>query len=163
MKLCLDVALDSNNLIGDGNKLPWPKNKRDMEHFRQNTIGHLVVMGRKTWESIPDNYRPLSDRTNLVLTSDVDYIAEGATVVHNKEEIQRHFKNHAECHIIGGRSLFEMFSGEYDVLNITKFVHEYDGDVYFPNDVFDASKYKVFIKQCFYDQPTIVFLKLERK
>lgn len=79
------VAMDERGLIGRNNGLPW-RLPDDMRWFREVTMGKPVVMGRKTYESIPARFRPLVGRHNIIITRNRDYRAEGATVVHSMEE-----------------------------------------------------------------------------
>ncbi len=83
--IVLIAAVAKNGVIGKDNALPWHL-PEDMRHFKTLTTGHAVLMGRKTWESLPPKFRPLPNRRNLVLTRDTSYVAPGATVVHSLEE-----------------------------------------------------------------------------
>ncbi|MDO9244029.1 MAG: dihydrofolate reductase [Rhodocyclaceae bacterium] len=83
--LTLVAAVAKNGVIGDSNALPWHL-PEDLKHFKQLTSGHAVIMGRKTWESLPLRFRPLPGRLNIVLTRDPRYVAEGAMVVHTLQE-----------------------------------------------------------------------------
>ena len=76
-RICLILARARNGVIGRDNALPW-RLPEDMTHFRELTMGHPVLMGRKTWESLPPKFRPLPGRRNLVLTRDADWSADGA-------------------------------------------------------------------------------------
>ena len=79
------VAMDRNRLIGAGGGLPW-RLPDEIRRFKEITMGHAVLIGRKTYESIPDKFRPLKGRTNIVLTSQKDYEAPGCIVVHNMHD-----------------------------------------------------------------------------
>ena len=70
------VAMGENRVIGKKGKLPWKHNKEDMALFKKTTFGNNCLMGRKTWESIPEGNRPLKNRLNVVLTSQSDYLKE---------------------------------------------------------------------------------------
>ena len=83
--IAMVVAMDQNRLIGADNGLPW-RLPDDMQWFVQQTMGKPIIMGRKTYESIPAKFRPLKGRHNIVLTRDHSYEAPGATVVHTVEE-----------------------------------------------------------------------------
>ena len=85
MKLKLIYARAANGVIGHHNQMPWHL-PEDLAHFKRTTLGCPVLMGRKTWESIPAKFRPLPGRANLVLTRQKDWHAEGAHVVHSLEE-----------------------------------------------------------------------------
>ena len=78
--LTLIAALARNGVIGNNNALPWHL-PEDLKHFKELTTGHAVIMGRKTWESLPARFRPLPGRQNIVVTRDPAYEAPGATVV----------------------------------------------------------------------------------
>ena len=107
-------AEDENRLIGDGDALPW-RLPADVKFFKEITMRGDIVSGRKTYETIPR--RPLPGRRNIVLTSDENYVAPGATVVHSKEEILDIAKKDGkDLYIIGGSSLFVMFEAEVDEL-----------------------------------------------
>lgn len=80
MSLSLIWAQSSSGVIGRAGGIPW-RLPEDQAHFKRLTVGHTVVMGRLTWESLPARVRPLPDRRNVVVTRDPDYVAEGATVV----------------------------------------------------------------------------------
>ena len=85
MKLKLIYARSANGVIGLNNQMPWHL-PEDLAHFKRTTLGCPVLMGRKTWESIPAKFRPLPGRANLVMTRQKDWQAEGAHVVHSLEE-----------------------------------------------------------------------------
>ena len=84
-RLTLIAAVAKNGVIGNSNALPWHL-PEDLRHFKALTSGHAVIMGRKTWESLPARFRPLPGRRNIVVTRDPGYAAEGATVVHSLQE-----------------------------------------------------------------------------
>lgn len=130
-------AEDENGLIGKGGDLPWNL-PNEMKHFVEVTTGDVVVMGRKTYESIPK--RPLKNRLNIVLTRDETYEADGAVVCHSKEEILQAVQDVKKpIHIIGGVSLFEMFMDEVNLLYRTIVYDTFKGDTYMP-----AINYKHF-------------------
>lgn len=123
-------AEDQNGLIGREGRLPWSL-PNEMKHFVNVTIGDVVVMGRKTYESIPN--RPLKDRVNIVLTTNKDYQADEAIIVHTKEEIMNAVRDiEKPIHIIGGTTLFEMFIDEVNLLYRTIVYSEFEGDTYMP-------------------------------
>jgi dihydrofolate reductase len=84
MKLAIVAAVAHGGVIGRGNRIPW-RLPEDLAHFRELTTGHPVVMGRRTWESLPDRFRPLPDRRNVVVTRNPDWTAEGAERVGSLE------------------------------------------------------------------------------
>lgn len=123
-------AEDRNGLIGREGQLPWHL-PNEMQHFVDVTTGDVVVMGRKTYESIPNP--PLKNRINIVLTSNKEYQADGAVICHTKEDILNYVKDiEKPIHIIGGTSLFEMFIDEVNVLYRTIVYEEFEGDTYMP-------------------------------
>lgn len=100
-----------------------------MKHFRRMTLGKPVVMGRKTFESLG---RPLKKRTNIIVTHDCDYRAEGCIVTHSVEEALATVKANEEVMIIGGSSIYAQFLPRADRLYLT-LVHDcFEGEVYFP-------------------------------
>lgn len=132
-------AEDENRLIGDGDALPW-RLPADVKFFKDVTMRGDIVSGRKTYETIPR--RPLPGRRNIVLTSDRNYEAPGAIIVHSKEEILNIAENEMkDLYIIGGSSLFNMFEDEVDYLYRTVIHDTFEGDVYFPES-FDYSPFK---------------------
>lgn len=127
------VAADRNWGIGFENKL-LASIPSDMKFFRETTMGHVVVMGRKTLESFP-NGRPLPKRTNIVLTTDRGYQAKGAVLVHSKEELLEELKKYdsEEVYVIGGGSVYEMMLPYCDTALVTRIDFAYQADTYFPN------------------------------
>lgn len=129
----LIAAVDKNWAIGLDNKL-LVSIPEDMKFFRTTTIGKVVVMGRKTLESFP-NGRPLKNRVNIVLTSDVNYNVNDAVIVHSMEELLEELKkyNSEDIYVIGGESIYRQMVDMCDVAHITKIDYEYQADSYFPN------------------------------
>lgn len=108
MKFILIVAVGKHREIGANNDLLWHL-PRDMRFFKETTMGHTVVMGRKNWESIPTKFRPLPGRKNIVITQNKEYQADGASVIHNLDEIKRQLsKEEKTCFIIGGAQIYEL-------------------------------------------------------
>lgn len=123
------VAVARNGVIGRGNALPW-RLPADLQHFKRTTMGHPILMGRRTWESIG---RPLPGRTNLVLTRAADFDAPGATVVHTLEEARRAAAGSESVMVIGGAELYRALFPEAVVLHLTEVHADVDGDVRFPD------------------------------
>lgn len=131
MKISLIAALSENRVIGVGNKLPWHISE-DLKRFKRLTSGHPVIMGRKTFESIG---RALPNRTNIIITRDVDFKAEGCIVVHSLEEAiakASQSEGNDEVYIIGGGQIFSQAIGKADRLYLTIVHTTLDGDAYFP-------------------------------
>ena len=129
----LIAAVDNKWAIGkNGNLLV--SIPEDMKLFREETIGKIVVMGRKTFESLPEK-RALHNRVNIVLTSDLSYEKKDVTVLHSLEEALEKLKEYKseDVYIIGGASVYEQFLPYCDTAHITKVDYTYDADTYFPN------------------------------
>ena len=127
------AAVDSKWAIGNKNKL-LISIPADMKMFRQETMGKVVVMGRKTLESFPGQ-KPLPKRTNIVLTAKKDYNAGDAVVVHSIDELMEELKKYDtnDIYIIGGETIYRQMLPYADVCHITKIDREYEADAYFPN------------------------------
>ena len=160
----LIVAVDSNWAIGKENKL-LVSIPQDMKFFREKTMGHVVVMGRKTLESFP-NGLPLKNRINIVLTANRSYKVKDAIIVHTKEELLEELKKYDsnELYVIGGGSIYEMLIPYCDTAYITKIDHVYAADTYFPNldQMDDWEMTEVSEEQTCFDLE-YVFAKYERK
>ena len=128
MKLSLIVAFDKNRLIGRDNGLPWHL-PADLKHFKSLTMGHHMIMGRKTFESIG---KPLPGRTTVIITRQKNYRAEGCIVVHHLDEALECCRNEEEVFIIGGAQIFDCTMPLADRLYITEIDHTFDGDTHFP-------------------------------
>jgi dihydrofolate reductase len=137
MKISLIWAMDKNRLIGINNSLPW-KLPADMQWFRKHSLDKPIVMGRKTFESFGS--RPLPQRTNIIVTRNPDYKAEGAIVTTSIDDALAAAGNVDEVMIIGGESFYEQMLPHADRLYITEVQGEFDGDAWFPQ--FDSSKFR---------------------
>lgn len=129
----LIVAVDKNWAIGCNNEL-LVSIPADMKFFRQTTTGKVVVMGRKTLESFP-NKSPLKNRTNIVLTANPDYKADGAVIVHSVDELLEELKKYdsEDIYVIGGDSIYRQLLPYCDLAHVTKIDHAYQADAFFPN------------------------------
>ena len=158
------AAVDANWAIGNKNKL-LTSIPADMKFFREKTMGHVVVMGRKTLESFP-NGLPLKNRVNIVLTANRSYKVKDAIIVHTKEELLEELKKYDsnELYVIGGGSIYEMLIPYCDTAYITKIDHAYAADTYFPNldQMDDWEMTEVSEEQTCFDLE-YVFAKYERK
>jgi dihydrofolate reductase len=134
MKTALIVAMDSQRGIGKNNDLMWHLPK-DMRFFKDTTQGQIVVMGRKNYESIPEKYRPLPNRLNVVLTRNKDFNAPDCLVFHSLEACLTYFKEETErtVFIIGGGEIYRMAlaSNIIDEMFITHVNHHYDAETFF--------------------------------
>ena len=158
------AAVDANWAIGNKNRL-LTSIPADMKFFREKTMGHVVVMGRKTLESFP-NGLPLKNRVNIVLTANRSYKVKDAIIVHTKEELLEELKKYDsnELYVIGGGSIYEMLIPYCDTAYITKIDHAYAADTYFPNldQMDDWEMTEVSEEQNCFDLE-YVFAKYERK
>ena len=158
------AAVDANWAIGNKNRI-LTSIPADMKFFREKTMGHVVVMGRKTLESFP-NGLPLKNRVNIVLTANRSYKVKDAIIVHTKEELLEELKKYDsnELYVIGGGSIYEMLIPYCDTAYITKIDHAYAADTYFPNldQMDDWEMTEVSEEQTCFDLE-YVFAKYERK
>lgn len=133
MRVSQIAALAQNRVIGKNNDLPWSL-PDDMKFFMLTTKGHHCIMGRKNYQSIPDKFRPLPNRTNIVVTRQKNFKAPGCIVVNSIEkglEIGRN--NHeTETFIIGGAEIYKSSLDLTDRLYLTEIQAVIEGDTYFP-------------------------------
>lgn len=135
MSLSIIAAVGRNLELGKNNDLIWHF-KQDMKFFKETTTGHTVIMGRKTFESLP---KALPNRLNVVITSDKNYNAENAVVVSSVDEAMKYCEND-EAFIIGGGQIYKEFLPFSDKLYLTEIEDTCnDADTYFP--AFDKEKY----------------------
>lgn len=128
--LSIIVAMADNRAIGKDNDLLWHLSD-DLKRFKKLTTGHPVVMGRKTWESLPK--RPLPGRRNIVFTQNPDYEVSGAEVVHSVNGLFDALKGcDDEVFVMGGASIYEMLLPFTNRLYVTHVYRDFDADVYFP-------------------------------
>jgi dihydrofolate reductase len=127
------VAMSQNRVIGVDNGLPW-RLPADMKWFVKVTMDKPVIMGRKTYDSIPARFRPLRGRHNIVVTRNPDYAAPGATVVHSISVAldMATADEPAEIIIGGGAMLYEALLPQADRLYLTLVEGEFEGDAFFP-------------------------------
>ncbi len=135
MKVSLIVAMDAQRGIGKNNDLMWHLPK-DMQFFKDTTQGQIVVMGRKNYDSIPEKYRPLPNRLNVILTRNKEFKAPNCLVFHSLTACFAHFKEEEDraVFIIGGGEIYRMAldSTELNEMYITHVHHAYDAETYFP-------------------------------
>jgi len=144
MKVSLIVAMDLEKGIGRNNDLMWHLTA-DMKFFRETTTNHIVVMGRKNYDSIPAKFRPLPNRENAVLTRNIDYTAEGCKVFNSLEACLEHYKNKTDktIFIIGGGEIYRnaLELNCIDEMYISHVNKIYGADTFFPD--FDLKNWKV--------------------
>ena len=129
------AAASENNIIGNENKLIWHLSN-DLKRFKELTIGHYVIMGRKTFESMP---RSLPNRTNVIVTRKKDYLAENAIVTNSLDEALSVASEDSQPFIIGGGEIYKIAMDISDRIELTRVHHHFEGDTSFPN--IDKSKW----------------------
>jgi dihydrofolate reductase len=135
------AALSQNRVIGKNNDLPW-KLPDDMKFFMQTTKAHHVIMGRKNYDSLPSKFKPLPERTNIVITRQQGFVAPGCAVFHDiAKGIDLAKKNgETECFIIGGAEIYKLGMPFTSRLYLTEIQTTIDGDTFFP--AFDKSEWR---------------------
>lgn len=145
MQLILIAALTDNRVLGKDNQLIW-RLPEDLKNFKRLTSGHSVIMGRKTFESLG---KPLPNRTNIVITRNPDYQAEGCIVVESlaKAIAQAQEADAGQVFVIGGGEIYAQALPLADVMYLTHVHTELEGDTFFPE--FSTSDWKVIDTQHF--------------
>jgi len=133
--ICLIVAMAQNGVIGRDNTLPWHL-PQDLKRFKAITLGKPILMGRKTFESIG---KPLPGRTNLVLTRDRHWRAEGVVVAHSVEDAIERARGAAELMAIGGAEVYRLLMPVARRIYLTHVHADVPGDTYFPD--FDPTQW----------------------
>ena len=130
MRLSIIAALSSNNVIGRNNDIPW-RQSTDLKRLKALTMGHHLIMGRKTYESVG---RPLPGRTTVVITRQSDYAPEGVTVVQTLEDALRVAREagDVEPFIAGGAEIFALAMHRADRMYLTRVHADIEGDTFFP-------------------------------
>lgn len=150
--------MTEDGVIGKDGELPWHY-PEDMKHFRQKTIGNPVLMGRKTYESLPENYKPLPQRKNIVLTRDKIETDHEIHIANSLDEACKIAKKHSnKIYIIGGKEVYKQTLDIVDKLIITEIHEEYKGDTYFPK--WNKNNWKVTKRE---DKDDISFVEYKRK
>ena len=139
-ELVLIAAMDRERAIGRAGELLWHE-PADQRHFRAATLGHPVVMGRKTWDSLPARFRPLPGRRNLVVTRNAQWQAAGAEAVTSLDAALARLADATRVFVIGGAELYALALPAADTLLLTETAHRFDGaDAHFP--AFDRGAYR---------------------
>ena len=128
MTISLVAAMGRNRVIGNKGKLPWHM-PADLKYFRDKTKGKPVIMGRKTFDSMG---KLLPNRTNIILTRDRHYKADGCIVADSADEALKSAGNAGEIMVIGGQKIFEQFMPIADRIYLTIIHADFEGDAYFP-------------------------------
>ncbi len=147
-RLTLIAAVARNGVIGIDNRLPW-RLPADLRRFKALTLGHTVIMGRKTWESLPVAFRPLPGRRNVVVTRDHGYRAAGATMVASLEAAIG-AADGDEAFVIGGAELYAAALPLADRLELTEIDASFEGDCFFP--VIDRGQWRQAARETGHDE-----------
>ena len=131
MKLHLILARAANGVIGKHNTLPWHL-PEDLAHFKRTTLGCPVIMGRKTWDSLPPKFRPLPGRLNIVLTRQVNWQADGALRAQSLAEAMTLCPANGDAWVIGGAELYAQALPLASTAVVTEIDAVYDGDAFAP-------------------------------
>ncbi len=135
------VAMAENRVIGNGNALPWHL-PADLKHFKARTLGKPIIMGRKTWESLPGK---LPDRTHIIITANPDYAVDGCEVVHSLDAALEAAGAVPEVMIVGGATLYAQALPLADRLYLTIVETEVEGDASFPE--FDQLQWQELMRE----------------
>jgi len=131
MKLHLIFARAANGVIGQNNTLPWHL-PEDLAHFKRTTLGCPVIMGRKTWDSLPPKFRPLPGRLNIVVTRQADWQADGAVCAHSLLEAMALCPADSHAWVIGGAEIYAQALPLASTAVVTDIEASYEGDAFAP-------------------------------
>lgn len=123
------VAMTEKRVIGKDGDLPW-RLPADLKFFKKTTLGHPIVMGRKTYDSIG---KPLPKRQNIILTRDKNWEADGVNIIHKPEDLFSLPIDSEKVFIIGGAEVYQLYLPYLDELIITHVKEDYEGDTFFPH------------------------------
>lgn len=139
MKLALIAAVARNGCIGRDNALLCHL-PEDQQHFRRVTMGCPVIMGRKTWDSLPTRFRPLPGRRNIVVTRNAHWRAAGAEAAHSLQAALALVAGAPKAFVIGGGALYAQALARADELVLTEIDRDFEGDAFFP--AWDATRFE---------------------
>ena len=131
MPLNMIFARAANGVIGNNNTLPWHL-PEDMAHFKRLTSGCPVIMGRKTWDSLPPRFRPLPGRINIVITRQVDWHAPGAQTASGLHEAIALCDSSQEVWVIGGAQIYAQAEALAQRIEVTEIAQDFEGDAFAP-------------------------------
>ena len=131
VRLNLIYARAANGVIGRDNQLPWHL-PEDLAHFKRTTLGYPVIMGRKTWDSLPPKFRPLPGRMNIVVSRDPAFAAEGAAVAPSLEAARELCPADSEAWVIGGAQVYAQALPLARTVVVTEIARDFDGDAFAP-------------------------------
>ena len=131
MKLHLIYARAQNGVIGKDNQMPWHL-PEDLAHFKRVTLGQPVIMGRKTWDSLPIRFRPLPGRLNIVVTRQRDWRSEGVLPASSIEEAMRLCGDVPDAWIMGGAEIYRQAEPLASTAVVTEIDADFEGDAFAP-------------------------------
>jgi dihydrofolate reductase len=131
MKLHLIYARARNGVIGKDNQMPWHL-PEDLAHFKRVTLGQPVIMGRKTWDSLPARFRPLPGRLNIVVTRQTDWQADGALRAASIEEAMQLCGDAPDAWIMGGAEIYRQAEPLASTAVVTEIDQDFEGDAFAP-------------------------------
>ena len=161
MKISLVAAVARGGVIGRDGTIPW-RIPEDMARFRKLTLGHPVVMGRRTWDSLPDRYRPLPGRRNIVVTRNPDWRAEGAEHSASLDDALQLLDDARQVFVVGGAEIYAAALPVADELLLTEVDAEFGGDTLFPawdRTAFEETSREPHVSE---DGTPFAFVTLER-
>lgn len=162
MKLSLIAAVARNRAIGKGNDLLW-KASADQQFFKRTTMGCPVIMGRKTWDSLPERFRPLPGRRNVVVTRNTGWSAPGAEVVNSLEQAVDRVRDETTVFVMGGAQIYAAALPFADELVLTEVDTSFDdADAFFP--AFDRAAFEEVSRESHQAEPfDFAFVTYRRK
>jgi len=156
------AAVAANNALGKDNQLIWHL-PADLKRFKKVTSNHHIIMGRKTYESLG---KPLPNRVNIIITRNLNYVAEGCIVVNSLSEAIEAAKNDPNPYILGGAEIYNQAMDIADKLDLTFVHHKFEADAFFPN--IDLTVWKESSREDFkadeknkYDFSFVTYIKKE--
>ena len=159
--ITLIAAAAQNDALGKDNDLIWHISE-DLKRFKRLTTGHAIIMGRKTFESMP---KALPNRTNIVLTKNENYKAEGAVVASTIDEALVLAGEDNQPFIIGGAQIYSLFMDHCNRIELTRVHHDFEADVFFPK--IDTSKWTIskeeFISKTEYQPYNYTYITYDKK
>ena len=162
MRVTLVAAIARGGVIGDGTTIPWHI-PEDLAFFRDLTTGHTVVMGRRTWDSLPERFRPLPGRRNVVVTRNTAWAADGAERAGSLDDALELTSDAEDVFVIGGAEIFAAALPLADRLVLTEIALDVEGDVLFPDwdrSTFDEMSREQVVAA---DGTTLSFVSYERR
>jgi dihydrofolate reductase len=162
VKIALIAAVAKHGAIGLGNDLLW-RDAQDQRHFKKITLGHSVIMGRKTWDSLPERFRPLPDRRNIVVTRNMQWQTYGAHTVTSFEAALQCVQHEQRAFVIGGAQLYALALPLANELILTEIDAAFEADCFFPS--WDRTAFEQISHQAQTDTQgrTYAFVSYQRK